>query len=91
MGLQHVTVENLVDTRSNWNNQMLDWQINDIRKKIDSILPPQAELGNDKILWLGDNCGNFTIASTYALLCNHDIIDRNDIWKRIWRLVGAKL
>ncbi|KEH17929.1 transmembrane protein, putative [Medicago truncatula] len=33
-------VAELVDAKGNWNNQILDWLPNDIRKKIDSILPP---------------------------------------------------
>jgi hypothetical protein len=38
-------------------------QPNVIRTKFNSILPPQAELGDDKILWSRDNCGNFTFAT----------------------------
>lgn len=35
-----MTVAELVDAKGNWNNKILDWLPNDIRKKIDSILPP---------------------------------------------------
>lgn len=47
------------------------------------IFKVQNLLVDDKILWpRGDNCGNFTVASMYAMLSNHTI-ERNDIWKRI--------
>lgn len=65
---------------------MIDWLPSEIQIKIKYILPPHQELGADMNLCPGDVFGNFTVASTYSLLCDHASMDRNDNWKRIWRL-----
>lgn len=65
---------------------MIDWLPSEIQIKIKSILPPHQELGADMNLCPRDVFGNFTVASTCSLLCDHASMDRNDNWKRIWRL-----
>jgi ribonuclease HI len=57
-----------------------------IIKKMQAIVPPRVNQGEDIQLWPGTSMGNFTIASAYHLI-NNDLVDNVDKkWSQIWKL-----
>lgn len=50
-----------------------------------SLVPPSAENGIDRKLWPGDNQGNYTVASSYAIIAGVSADENHDLWRRIWK------
>ncbi|CAJ2643605.1 unnamed protein product [Trifolium pratense] len=58
----------------------------EIISKITTLPPPIEADGADERGWPGDCMGRFTISNTYKLVCGYHELERDAIWKRIWRL-----
>ena len=90
-------VSSLIDPMTKW------WNVSTIRAsflpfEVETILkiPLSHDLPEDKIIWIGNNRGNFTVKSAYHLALNLLDSDGNEecstgdpcklIWRKLWRL-----
>jgi hypothetical protein len=54
--------------------------------RINAILPPQVDKGEDIQLGVGSNNSNFSVATMYEILCDFNKLDDEKIWLNIWKL-----
>jgi ribonuclease HI len=80
-------VHEIATAYGNWNLDMINNTVPAaIIKKMQAIVPPRVNQGEDIQLWPGTSMGNFTIASAYHLI-NNDLVDNVDKkWSQIWKL-----
>jgi ribonuclease HI len=80
-------VHDIATVHGSWNFDMFNNTVpNTIIKKMQAIVPPHVNQGEDIQLWPGTSMGNFTVASAYQLIAN-DLVDNVDKkWSQIWKL-----
>jgi hypothetical protein len=82
--LLHVKVSELVDNDGRWNwNLLNDWMTVNIVNRINAILPPHVDKGEDIQLGAGTNNSNFSVATIYEILCGFNKLDDEKIWLNI--------
>ncbi|CAN1122078.1 Putative ribonuclease H protein At1g65750 [Linum perenne] len=56
--------------------------------QIGGMTPPRAGAGEDVLVWGLEDNGRFSIKSTYALLQDFRLEDRNRKWQQLWKWQG---